>query len=43
MAEGDTIRVPPSTGNFLVTERMRVKIGDLGLAQRAAPAGRRWG
>ncbi|XP_039421911.1 inactive serine/threonine-protein kinase PLK5-like [Corvus cornix cornix] len=29
--------------NFLVTERMRVKIGDLGLAQRAAPAGRRWG
>ncbi|XP_064590056.1 inactive serine/threonine-protein kinase PLK5-like [Zonotrichia leucophrys gambelii] len=29
--------------NFLVTERMRVKIGDLGLAQRAAPPGRRWG
>ncbi|RLV76673.1 hypothetical protein DV515_00016737 [Chloebia gouldiae] len=29
--------------NFLVTERMRVKIGDLGLARRAAPPGRRWG
>ncbi|XP_074385115.1 inactive serine/threonine-protein kinase PLK5-like isoform X2 [Zonotrichia albicollis] len=29
--------------NFLVTERMRVKIGDLGLAQRAARPGRRWG
>ncbi|XP_066061549.1 inactive serine/threonine-protein kinase PLK5-like [Chamaea fasciata] len=29
--------------NFLVTERMRVKIGDLGLAQPAAPPGRRWG
>ncbi|XP_074664735.1 inactive serine/threonine-protein kinase PLK5 isoform X1 [Strix aluco] len=29
--------------NFLVTEKMQVKIGDLGLAQREAPAGRRWG
>nr|XP_031362960.1 inactive serine/threonine-protein kinase PLK5 [Lonchura striata domestica] len=29
--------------NFLLTERMRVKIGDLGLAGRAAPPGRRWG
>ncbi|XP_063259243.1 inactive serine/threonine-protein kinase PLK5-like isoform X2 [Prinia subflava] len=29
--------------NFLVTERMRVKIADLGLARRAAPPGRRWG
>ncbi|XP_039589205.1 inactive serine/threonine-protein kinase PLK5-like isoform X2 [Passer montanus] len=29
--------------NFLVTERMRVKIGDLGLARPAAPPGRRWG
>ncbi|XP_074893907.1 inactive serine/threonine-protein kinase PLK5-like isoform X2 [Buteo buteo] len=29
--------------NFLVTEQMQVKIGDLGLAQREAPAGRRWG
>ncbi|XP_074020013.1 inactive serine/threonine-protein kinase PLK5-like [Numenius arquata] len=29
--------------NFLVTEEMQVKIGDLGLARREAPAGRRWG
>ncbi|KAM9620760.1 inactive serine/threonine-protein kinase PLK5 isoform 3-T3 [Morphnus guianensis] len=29
--------------NFLVTKKMQVKIGDLGLAQREAPAGRRWG
>ncbi|XP_064031340.1 inactive serine/threonine-protein kinase PLK5-like [Pogoniulus pusillus] len=29
--------------NFLVTEKMQVKIGDLGLAQRLAPPGRRWG
>ncbi|XP_029888104.1 inactive serine/threonine-protein kinase PLK5-like [Aquila chrysaetos chrysaetos] len=29
--------------NFLVTEKMQVKIGDLGLARREAPAGRRWG
>uniref|UniRef100_A0A674GJ07 non-specific serine/threonine protein kinase n=1 Tax=Taeniopygia guttata TaxID=59729 RepID=A0A674GJ07_TAEGU len=29
--------------NFLLTERMRVKIADLGLARRAAPPGRRWG
>ncbi|XP_068012244.1 serine/threonine-protein kinase PLK3-like [Melanerpes formicivorus] len=29
--------------NFLVTEKMQVKIGDLGLAQRLAPAARRWG
>ncbi|XP_068277002.1 inactive serine/threonine-protein kinase PLK5 isoform X3 [Nyctibius grandis] len=29
--------------NFLVTEKMRVKIGDLGLARHEAPAGRRWG
>ncbi|TRZ16222.1 hypothetical protein HGM15179_010901 [Zosterops borbonicus] len=29
--------------NFLLTEKMRVKIGDLGLAQPAAPPGRRWG
>ncbi|KAM6040276.1 inactive serine/threonine-protein kinase PLK5-like isoform 2-T2 [Theristicus caerulescens] len=34
---------PPSAGNFLVTEKMQVKIGDLGLARREAPAGRRWG
>lgn len=33
----------PSTGNFLVTEKMQVKIGDLGLARREAPVGRRWG
>ncbi|XP_064493192.1 inactive serine/threonine-protein kinase PLK5-like isoform X2 [Pseudopipra pipra] len=29
--------------NFLVTEEMQVKIGDLGLARGAAPPGRRWG
>ncbi|XP_064325936.1 inactive serine/threonine-protein kinase PLK5 isoform X1 [Phalacrocorax carbo] len=29
--------------NFLVTEKMQVKIGDLGLARQEAPAGRRWG
>ncbi|XP_053905786.1 inactive serine/threonine-protein kinase PLK5-like isoform X2 [Cuculus canorus] len=29
--------------NFLVTEEMEVKIGDLGLARREAAAGRRWG
>ncbi|XP_069733874.1 inactive serine/threonine-protein kinase PLK5-like [Phaenicophaeus curvirostris] len=29
--------------NFLVTERMVVKIGDLGLARREAAGGRRWG
>ncbi|XP_030365615.1 inactive serine/threonine-protein kinase PLK5-like [Strigops habroptila] len=29
--------------NFLVTKKMQVKIGDLGLAQQKAPAGRRWG
>lgn len=34
---------PPSAGNFLVTEKMQVKIGDLGLAQQEARAGRRWG
>ncbi|KAJ7412204.1 inactive serine/threonine-protein kinase PLK5-like protein [Willisornis vidua] len=29
--------------NFLVTEKMQVKIGDLGLARGAAPDGQRWG
>ncbi|XP_027756822.1 inactive serine/threonine-protein kinase PLK5-like [Empidonax traillii] len=29
--------------NFLVTGKMQVKIGDLGLARGVAPAGRRWG
>ncbi|XP_062483547.1 inactive serine/threonine-protein kinase PLK5 isoform X2 [Pezoporus occidentalis] len=29
--------------NFLVTKKMQVKIGDLGLARLKAPAGQRWG
>uniref|UniRef100_A0A8B9F3X8 Protein kinase domain-containing protein n=1 Tax=Amazona collaria TaxID=241587 RepID=A0A8B9F3X8_9PSIT len=29
--------------NFLVTEKMQVKIGDLGLARQKAPLGQRWG
>lgn len=33
----------PSAGNFLVTEKMQVKIGDLGLARQEAPPGGRWG
>lgn len=33
----------PFAGNFLVTEKMQVKIGDLGLARQEALAGRCWG
>ncbi|KAM9516158.1 inactive serine/threonine-protein kinase PLK5 isoform 3-T3 [Guaruba guarouba] len=29
--------------NFLVTKKMQVKIGDLGLARQKAPLGQRWG
>lgn len=36
--------VPPiPAGNVLVTERMQVKIGDLGLARPAAVGTRCWG